>query len=97
MFVNNNGDGAKMEEVLCQLRALPAATGIRQVKIAERMGMDPTALSRVLNGHLKSLPDGFEARFRAAVAELAEEKARRRMDAVRADVQAMLSAAGVAA
>jgi len=86
-----------MEQVLCQLRALPAATGIRQVEIADRMGLDPSALSRVLNGHLKTLPNGFEARFRAAVAELAEEEARRRMDAARADVQAMLSAAGVAA
>jgi len=86
-----------MERVLAELRGLRASTGLRQSAIAEEMGLTEIQLSRILNGRLKTLPDGFETRFRAAVAELAEEEARRRMDAVRADVQAMLSAAGVAA
>ena len=83
-----------MNPVLAELRALRARTGIRQVAIAGRMKMEQKALSEVLIG-TRRLTDDFEPRFRAAVAELAQEAAAQERESAETRARAMLEAAGV--
>ena len=83
-----------MQSVLSDLRSLRATTNFPQKAIADRMGVDDNFVSRVLNGN-RTLPADFEARFRQAVQELAEEKARADRDKAEREAQALLRAAGV--
>jgi len=83
-----------MERVLAELRGLRASTGLRQRAIAERMELSELQLSRILNGYTTP-PTGFEARFRAAVAELAAEEAQRERAEAEARARAIEAAAGI--
>ena len=84
-----------MSQLLAELRALRAATGVRQHAIAERMDIGEKVLSSILSGERKTLPADFEARFRAAVAALANEKAQAIETAAEVSAQALRQAAGV--
>jgi len=83
-----------MEKVLADLRGLRASTGLRQKAIADRMDLSELQLSRILNGYTAP-PADFEARFRAAVAELAAEEAQRERVEAEARARAIESAAGI--
>jgi transcriptional regulator with XRE-family HTH domain len=83
-----------MDKLLSELRAILAATGIRQTAVAARLGMQKSRLSKILNGDQR-MPGDFEARFRAAVAALAVEAGQRERAAAEARARAIESAAGV--
>lgn len=83
-----------MQAELASLRSLRATTNFSQREIAARMGVDEWVVSRVLRGKQGLTPD-FETGFRAAVAELAAEKAQADLAAAEASAQALRQAAGV--
>ncbi|MCY3895659.1 MAG: helix-turn-helix transcriptional regulator [Chloroflexi bacterium] len=57
-----------------KLRGRIAESGIRQQALASAMGMDPSALSAVLNERRRT-PDGFVERTHAALERLEEAEA----------------------
>ena len=66
-----------------RLRGRIAEIGVRHVDLAAALGMDPSLLSRYLNGR-RDPPEGFQARVlavldRLAAAERAADEARQRV------------------
>jgi len=82
-----------MDQTLSDLRALLAATGIRQKTVATRLGMHKSRLSKILGGDIR-MPADFEPRFRAALAEIAVEKATSELAVSRSRARVLLEAAG---
>ena len=65
------------------LKAEIVRRGLRQIDVARRIGIDPTALNQILNGH-RPPPKDFESRVLAALdlleaAEQAAAEARERV------------------
>lgn len=64
-----------------ELKTLLASRDLKQGEVALTMGLASAQLSRYLNGHDRA-PADFEERFRRAVDELAQVRARRALAGV---------------
>jgi hypothetical protein len=65
-----------MNEVLAEMRAQLAHSGFRLGRVAVKLEMDDSILSRVLNGS-RPLPEDLPGRFDQAIRDLAREEAER--------------------
>ena len=68
---------------LIELKLELVRRGIQQAEVADRIGIDRTLVSRILN-EARPMPEGFEEQFLTALDEIGAEKAAQ----VRADLHA---------
>ena len=61
-----------MSRAVRKLRGRIAETGVKQIELAALLNIHPTGLSRIL-GERRPMPEGFEARVNAALADAVVE------------------------